>query len=105
MFVKHRRAHGAFATTKGSRPVNTANVTAATYATHAATHSARLVALLVLFVLHLWEGGHEVKIDHSHIHPIHIPGLLSSIRINIPNDDPIIPDHKANIIYKIPIFL
>ena len=35
---------------------------------------------------------------------IHIPGLLSSIRINILND-PIIPDHKANIIYKIPIFL
>lgn len=53
VLVEHRRAHGAFATTKGSRPVNTANVTPATYATHASTHSARFVTFLVLFVLHL----------------------------------------------------
>lgn len=64
VLVEHRRAHGAFATTKGSRPVNTANVTPATYATHASTHSARFVTFLVLFVLHLTHetNGNGVKL-------------------------------------------
>lgn len=61
VLVEHRRAHGAFATTKGSRPVNTANVTPATYAS---THSARFVTFLVLFVLHLTHetNGNGVKL-------------------------------------------
>lgn len=64
VFVKHRRTHGAFVTTKGSRPVNTANITAATYATHASAHSTCFVTFLVLFVLHLWKERRRNKINH-----------------------------------------
>lgn len=67
VFVEHRRAHGALATAKGPRPVHTANVPPAAYATHASTHSARFVTFLVLFVLHLTHetNGKRGKINKN----------------------------------------
>lgn len=68
VFVEHRRAHGALATAEGPRPVHTANVTPAAYATHASTHSARFVTFLVLFVLHLTHetNGKRDKINRRY---------------------------------------
>lgn len=67
VFVEHRRAHGALAAAKGPRPVHTANVPPAAYATHASTHSARFVTFLVLFVLHLTHetNGKRGKINKN----------------------------------------
>lgn len=63
VFVQHRCAHSTFGTPEGSRAVYTTDVTAAT---HAAADAARLVALLVLLVLHLW----VINISLSMIEPI-----------------------------------
>lgn len=48
VLVQHRRTHGALGATQGTRTIYTTDITAAA---HTAT---RFVALLMLFVFHLW---------------------------------------------------
>lgn len=51
VLVQHRRTHGTLGTPESARAVYTTDVTAST---HAAANTARLVALLVFLILHLW---------------------------------------------------